>query len=105
MIATRIVSGETDSRRGTRSPLSIEAGVGTASGQAGGARLINISAHGFMAETDMTFEPGTHVWLMLPGRKRADAVVRWAEGTRIGAEFAQEIDPLAVFHAVGKRAG
>ena len=104
MIDTRIVSGQITRRRGERSPLPIEAGVGPVGGQPVHARLINISANGFMAETETRYEPGTHVWLMLPGRDRADAVVVWADGTRIGAEFAEEIDPLAVFHAVGKRA-
>ena len=41
------------------------------------ARLINISETGFMAESDGEFEVGTRIWLMLPGRERANALVRW----------------------------
>ena len=36
-------------------------------------------------------EVGTRVWLMLPGRERANAVVRWTAGDRLGAEFAEPI--------------
>lgn len=57
------------------------------------ARVLNISETGFMAETDAHFEVGSRVWLILPGRERANAVVRWTAGDKIGAEFAE---PLSV---------
>lgn len=56
------------------------------------ATVLNISATGFMAETGGEFSLGARVWLILPGRERANAVVRWIEGKRIGAEFAEPID-------------
>ena len=31
------------------------------------------------------------MWLMLPGRERANAVVKWIAGDKIGAEFAEPI--------------
>ena len=37
------------------------------------------------------FEVGTRIWLMLPGRERANALVRWVAGDKIGAEFAEPI--------------
>jgi len=40
------------------------------------------------AESDATFEIGSRIWLMLPGRDRANAVVKWVAGDKIGAEFA-----------------
>lgn len=57
------------------------------------ARILNISERGFMAESDGRFEVGARVWLMLPGRERANAVVKWTAGDRLGAEFA---DPIAL---------
>jgi hypothetical protein len=45
-----------------------------------------------MAETEAHFEVGTRVWLLLPGRERASAVVKWIAGDRLGGEFAE---PLA----------
>jgi hypothetical protein len=56
------------------------------------ATVLNISATGFMAVTSEEFTVGARVWLILPGRERANAVVRWIEGDRIGAEFAEPID-------------
>ena len=44
-----------------------------------------------MAETDGEFGVGARVWLILPGRERANALVRWIAGTKIGAEFAEPI--------------
>lgn len=55
------------------------------------ARVLNISEHGFMAQTEGRFEVGSRVWLMLPGRERANAVVKWTAGDKIGAEFAEPI--------------
>ena len=53
------------------------------------AKVLNISETGFMAEAQGEFEVGTRIWLILPGRERANALVRWIAGTRIGAEFAE----------------
>jgi hypothetical protein len=55
------------------------------------ARVLNISENGFMAVADGRFEVGSRVWLMLPGRDRANAVVKWTAGEKIGAEFAEPI--------------
>ena len=55
------------------------------------ARILNISEKGFMAESAGEFDVGSRVWLMLPGRDRASAIVRWTAGNRLGAEFAEPI--------------
>jgi hypothetical protein len=44
-----------------------------------------------MAQSEVHFEVGTRVWLMLPGRERANAVVKWTAGDKLGAEFAEPI--------------
>jgi len=66
------------------------------------ARLVNVSSHGFMVETAAAIEPGSRVWLTLPGAGRVTGVVIWAKQGRIGGEFAQPVDPLAVLHSVGE---
>lgn len=66
------------------------------------ARLVNISSHGFMAETDALIEPGSRVWLTLPGLARANARVVWARSGRIGGEFTEPVDPLEIFQAIGR---
>ena len=44
-----------------------------------------------MAVAEGRFEVGTRVWLMLPGRERANAVVKWIAGDKLGAEFSEPI--------------
>jgi hypothetical protein len=56
------------------------------------ATVLNVSETGFMAVADRHFEVGARIWLILPGgRERANAVVKWTVGDRIGAEFAEPI--------------
>ncbi len=68
------------------------------------ARLVNISSRGFMAETDADIEPGSRVWLTLPGVRRVNALVIWTDNGRVGGQFADPIDPLKIFQALGKAA-
>jgi len=55
------------------------------------ARVLNLSESGFMAETTAAFDVGARVWLIIPGRERASAIVRWTAGQRLGAEFAEPV--------------
>ena len=93
MIRARI--GETpdpaDRRRVSRLPVELDARVRELGSEGVEARVLNISESGFMAETDGSFEVGCRVWLMLAGRSRVNAVVKWVAGDRIGAEFASPV--------------
>jgi hypothetical protein len=93
MIRARI--GETpdpaERRRSSRFSVDLDARVRELGANGVEARVLNISESGFMAETDGEFEVGSRIWLMLPGRSRANAVVKWVAGEKIGAEFAQPI--------------
>ena len=84
-------SDPTDRRRSARLSVEIGARVRELGDEGCEARLVNISETGFMAETTGHFEVGTRIWLILPGRERANALVRWIAGNRIGAEFAEPI--------------
>jgi hypothetical protein len=55
------------------------------------AKVLNISEIGFMAESEARFEVGSRIWLMLPGRERANAVIKWVAGDKLGAEFAERV--------------
>ena len=80
-----------DRRAMSRQPVEIGARVRELGAEGFEARVLNISETGFMAEADGEFEVGTRIWLILPGRERANALVRWIAGKRIGAEFAEPI--------------
>jgi hypothetical protein len=68
------------------------------------ARLVNVSSRGFMVECDSEVEAGARVWLSLPGVTRANALIVWSRGGRLGGEFTQPIDPLIVLQAIGQQA-
>lgn len=91
MIRARIAEDPSDRRRDPRLPVDLEAKMRELGANGIEAKVLNISEHGFMASTETHFEVGSRVWLMLPGRERANAVVRWIAGEKIGAEFAEPI--------------
>ena len=74
-------------RRLSRFPIEIDARVRELGANGVDARILNISESGFMAESDGEFEVGARIWLMLPDRGRANAVVKWIAGDKLGAEF------------------
>lgn len=90
-IKARIAEDHTDRRRLPRLPVEIEAKMRELGASGVDAKVLNISSSGFMAESEGRFEVGSRVWLMLPGRERANAVIKWTAGDKIGAEFAEPI--------------
>ena len=91
MIEARICEDQDDRRSAQRVPVELEANMRELGASGVEARVLNISESGFMAEANGHFEVGSRVWLMLPGRKRANAVVKWTAGDKLGAEFAHPI--------------
>lgn len=90
-IKARIAEDQSDRRRASRVPVELDAKMRELGANGVEARVINISERGFMAVSDGRFEVGSRVWLMLPGRGRANAVVKWTAGDKLGAEFAEPI--------------
>ena len=82
-------------RRAERVPVELDAKLRELGNTGSEARVLNLSDTGFMAETAEEFAVGARVWLMLPGRDRANAVVRWVEAGRIGAEFSETMPSAA----------
>lgn len=93
MIKARIAeaSDPGDRRRLPRLPVELEVKMRELGASGVEARVLNISESGFMAQTDAHFEVGSRIWLILPGRDRANAVVKWTAGDKIGAEFAEPV--------------
>jgi len=91
-IRARIAEDQSDERRRfDRLPVELEAKMRELGASGVEAKVLNISERGFMAEAEGRFEVGTRVWLILPGRQRANAVVRWTAGDKLGAEFAEPV--------------
>lgn len=105
MFHASITPAKSDTRRREpRAGLAADVALRAFGATAVDARLLNISSHGFMAETDAEIEADTRVWVTLPGGTRANALVIWARGARLGGEFLAPIDPLAVITAAGRAA-
>ena len=93
MIKARIADAgdPSERRRFSRHDVDLEARVRELGETGIDARILNISESGFMAESQGRFDVGSRVWLMLPGRERANAVVKWTAGDKLGAEFSEPI--------------
>jgi len=91
MIKARIAEDQSDRRQASRHRVALDATVRELGTTGIEATVLNISEQGFMARAEGQFEVGSRVWLMLPGRDRANAVIKWTAGDKLGAEFAQPI--------------
>lgn len=84
-------------RRGMpRAAVDLEAHVREMGTTGTEARVLNISSDGFMAETSTEHEVGARIWLILPGRERASAIVRWTAAGKLGAQFAEPLSDEAL---------
>ncbi|MCJ7421003.1 PilZ domain-containing protein [Sphingomicrobium astaxanthinifaciens] len=95
MVEARIaeVDPAVERRRSRRQPVEVDAQVREMGAEGTEARLVNVSAHGFSAEVPgHEFDTGTRIWLIIPGRDRASAMIKWVAGDRLGAEFFEPVD-------------
>ncbi|HEY8592075.1 MAG TPA: PilZ domain-containing protein [Sphingomicrobium sp.] len=90
-IRARIAEDSAERRLSWRVPVELDAKMRELGTSGVEAKVLNISENGFMAAADGAFEVGARVWLMLPGRDRANAVIKWTAAGKIGAEFAEPI--------------
>lgn len=60
------------------------------------AEVMNLSTDGFMAETDIGIEPGTNVWLKLPGLEPQNSRCIWVEDGKVGFQFATPLHAATV---------
>lgn len=88
-----LIDAPTERRRAARQSVALDARLRELGTIGVEARVLDLTADGFMASCDAPLAVGARLWLMLPGRRRANAVVRWASGGRIGAEFDQPLEP------------
>ena len=70
------------------------------------AEVQDLSVKGFSARTEIALEPGTSVWLKLPGLEPQNSRVVWYENGKGGFEFATPLHPatLELLVSSGRRA-
>lgn len=93
MIKARIsdAGNSSERRRADRHDVELDAKLRELGSEGVEARVVNLSETGFMAEAEGMFEVGSRVWLIIPGRERANAVVKWVAAGKLGAEFAEPV--------------
>jgi len=85
-------AGDSDRRQEERTSVEVAATMRELGASGVEATVVNISERGFMAVVDDGFDVGARVWLIFPGgRDRANAVVKWIAGDKLGAEFAEPV--------------
>lgn len=86
-----------DRRRFMRHPVSFGAGLSSESGRSGSAvTVVDLSTHGCGIEVSGHCEPGSRVWLKLPGLESWPARIVWAQGDRAGLSFDRPLHQAVV---------
>lgn len=96
-----------DSRRAPRATVAVETVLRALGTHGHPAVVRDLSASGFMAETDQDFIPGETARLQLPDVGFVSARVIWSNGGRVGGAFDQPLKsaPLARLITLGTIAG
>ena len=93
-----------EGRRATRAEVTVGAGLRQRGASGVTIQLLDLSISGFRAATHLELEPGSDVWLRLPGLESLHARVIWQRGHLLGGEFVRPLHP-AVLSMVVHNAG
>jgi hypothetical protein len=94
-----------DGRTAERRIVNLAARLREPGASVGDAEVHDLSEKGFMAHTDMPLEPGTVIWLKLPGLEPQSSRVVWVRDGKAGCEFANPLHPatLELLVSAGRR--
>ena len=59
-------------------------------------QIADLSTHGFRVATHLDLQPGTDVWLRLPGIEPCHARAVWSRGHHVGCEFVRPLHPAVL---------
>lgn len=86
----------------------VEVSLGAALRQRGASgvsvQIADLSTSGFRVATHLELEPGTDVWLRLPGLEPCHARAVWRRGHHVGCVFVRPLHP-AVLQMIVRKAG
>ena len=87
---------ENDGRRALRRMVNLSAHLSDPGASVTDIELANLSTDGFMAQGELSLEPGATVWLKLEGLEPQNCRVVWVEDGKAGFEFATPLHPATV---------
>jgi len=88
-----------------RVPLAVSAGLRQRGAAGVSVQVMDLSTHGFRAQTHLELTEGADVWLRLPGLEPCHAVVAWARGNYVGCRFERPLHPAVLEMIVRKTKG
>ena len=84
----------------------VEVSFGAALRQRGASgvsvQIADLSTNGFRVATHLELQPGTDVWLRLPGLEPCHARAVWSRGHYVGCEFVRPLHPAVLQMVVSK---
>ena len=84
----------------------VEVSFGAALRQRGASgvsvQVADLSTNGFRVATHLELQPGTDVWLRLPGIEPCHARAVWCRGHHVGCEFVRPLHPAVLDMIVRK---
>ncbi len=87
---------ERTGRKSERVPIELGAGLRQRGGSGVTIQIVDLSVSGFRASTHLDLEPGTDVWLRLPGLEAYQAKVAWSKGQYVGCAFERPLHPAVL---------
>ena len=86
----------TDRRSAERRIVNLAARLREPGAKVAAAAIRDLSVRGFAATTDIELEPGSSVWLKLPGLEPRRSRVIWYKDGKGGFEFAHPLHPATL---------
>ena len=85
-----------DGRKAERRIVNLAAHLRDPGATVADVEVINLSTDGFMAQGELSLEPGATVWLKLPGLEPQNSRVVWVEDGKAGFEFTNPLHAATV---------
>ena len=103
-ISTEVNFGEPSrkGRRSERTQITLGAGLRQRGASGVTVQIMDLSVDGFRVATHLQLEPGTDVWLRLPGLEASHARVVWSENQYVGCAFVRPLHPAVLEMIVAK---
>ena len=83
-------------RRSQRIRMEIAAGLRQRGASSVTVEVMDLSTDGFRVLSHLDLQPGTDVWLRLPGLEPFHAEVAWTDGLHAGCKFEKALHPAVL---------
>ena len=96
------VQAGANGRKAERTHVEMGAGLRQRGASGVTVGILDLSTHGFRASTHLDLQPGSDVWLKLPGLEPLHAKVAWTSAHFVGCAFERPLHPAVLAMMVRK---